>query len=83
MQTVTIELKNSNSLQALQDLEKRHLIRIVKTPDLNSYSLPGIPISKEDFQKWVEFAENSPTVDLNQAKHRWATQKEKLQKLIR
>lgn len=83
MQTVTIELKNSNSLQALQDLEQRHLIRIVKATDLNSYSLPGIPISKEDFQKWVEFAEDSPNVNLNQAKQRWAKQKEKLQKLKR
>jgi hypothetical protein len=82
MQTVTIELKNSNSLRALQDLEQRHLIGIVKTPDLNSYSLPGVPMGKDDFQKWVEFAEDSPTVSLNQAKQQWAAQKEKLKKLI-
>ena len=88
MQTVTIELTDNNSLKALQDLEHKHLIRIVKEPDpiaigLNSYALPGEPISEEDFKKWVEYAEDSPTVSITEAKQRWATQKKKLQKLIR
>ncbi len=46
MQTVTIELTDKNSLKVLQDLEHKHLIRIVKEPDLNSYALPGEPINK-------------------------------------
>jgi hypothetical protein len=83
MQTLTIELTNINSLKALQDLEHKNLIRIVKAPDLNSYALPGEPISVEDFSKWVEYAEHSPTVSLTDAKQRWAIQKKKLQKLIR
>jgi hypothetical protein len=83
MQTVTIELTDTNSLKALQDLEHKHLIRIVKEPDLNSYALPGEPISEQDFKKWIEYTEDSPTVSLTEAKQRWATQKEKLQKLIR
>jgi hypothetical protein len=83
MEILTIELIGSNSLKALQDLEHKHLIRIVKEPDLNSYALPGKPISDEDFRKWVEHAENSPTVSLTEAKQRWSTQKKKLQKLIR
>lgn len=83
MQTLTIELTGNNSLQALQDLEHKHLIRIVKEPDLNSYSLAGNLISVEDFRKWVEYAENSPTVSLTEAKQRWSEQKMKLQKLIR
>lgn len=83
MQTLTIELTDNNSLKALQDLEHKNLIRIVKEPDLNSYSLPGEPISVEDFRKWIEYAENSPTVSLTEAKQRWAAQKKKLQKLIR
>jgi hypothetical protein len=83
MQTLTIELTGKDSLKALQDLEHNHLIRIVNEPDLNSYSLPGDPISEEDFRKWVEYTENSPTVSLTQAKQRWAEQKKKLQKLIR
>lgn len=83
MQTVTIELTGNKSLKALQDLEHKNLIRIVKEPDLNSYSLPGEPISEEDFKKWVEYTEDSPTVSITEAKQRWATQKKKLQKLIR
>jgi hypothetical protein len=83
MQTVIIELTGNNSLKALQDLEHRQLIRIVKEPDLNSYALPGEAISEEDFKKWVEYAEDSPTVSITEAKQRWATQKKKLQKLIR
>jgi hypothetical protein len=88
MQTVTIELTNNNSLKALQDLEHKHLIRIIKKQDpiafrLNSYALPGEPINEEDFKKWVEYAENLPTVSFTEAKQRWATQKKKIQKLIR
>jgi hypothetical protein len=83
MQTLTIELTDINSLKALQELEDKRLIRIVREPDLNSYALPGEPISEEDFRKWVEYAESSPTLSLAEAKQRWATQKKKLQKLIR
>ena len=83
MQTLTIELTGSNSLKALQDLEQKDLIRIVKEPDLNSYSLPGDPVSDENFRKWMEYAENTPTVSLTEAKQRWANQKKKLQKIIR
>ena len=83
MQILTIELTDNNSLKALQELEHKQLIRIVKEPDINSYALPGEPISAEDFRKWVEYAEDSATVSLSEAKQRWATQKKKLQKLIR
>lgn len=83
MQTVTIELTDNNSLKALQELEHKQLIRIVKQPDLNSYALAGEAISAEDFKKWVEYSENFPTVSITEAKKRWASQKKKLQKLIR
>ncbi len=82
MQTLTIELTNKESLEAIQNLESKHLIRILKELNLDSYSLPGKPISVEDFIKWVEYTENSPTVSLTVAKKRWAEQKKKLQKLI-
>jgi len=83
MQKLTIELTTSNSLKALQDLEHKHLIRIINEPDLNSYALPGKPISEEDLKKWVEYTEDSPSVNISEAKQRWAEQKKKLQKLIR
>lgn len=83
MKTITIELTGNSSLKALQDLEHKHLIRILNEPDINSFSLPGEPISSEDFRRWVEYAEISPAVSLPQAKLRWAEQKKKLQKLTR
>ena len=83
MQKLTIELTGTNSLKALKELEHKHLIRILKEPNLNSYSLSGEPISNEDFRRWVDYAENSQTVTLTEAKLRWAEQKKKLQKLIR
>lgn len=83
MQTLTIELTGNDSLKALQELEHKQLIRIVKEPGLNSYALPGERISDEDFKKWVEYAEDSPTVSITEAKQQWAAQKKKLQKLIR
>lgn len=82
MQTLTVELTGSNSLKALQDLEQKDLIRIIKEPEINLYSLPGESISDDDFRKWVEYAENSPTLNLTEAKQRWADQKKKLQKII-
>jgi hypothetical protein len=82
MRKITIELTGNNSLKALKELELKHLIRILKEPDLNSYSLPGELISNEDFRKWVEYAENSPTVSLTEANLVWAEQRKKLQKLI-
>lgn len=83
MQTLTIELKGNNALKALQELEQKQLIRILKSVDLNSYALPGDEISDENFKKWVEFAESSPTVSLTEAKQKWTTKKNKLQKHIR
>lgn len=83
MQTITIELTDNNSLKALKELEHKRLIRIVNEPDIDFFALPGEPVSEEDFRKWIEYAENTPTVSLSEAKQRWATQKKKLQKLIR
>ena len=80
--TLTIELLNSDALKSLKDLEHQHLIRIVEKPDLTIYALPGEPLSVEEFKNWVEYAEDSPSIDLSEAKQRWATQKEKLRKLI-
>lgn len=83
MQTVVIELTDNDSLKALQDLERKHLIRIVEEPTPANYSLPGEPISDEEFKSWVDYTESSPTVSLTEAKQRWEAQRKKLQKLIR
>lgn len=83
MQTVVIELTDNDSLKALQDLERKHLIRIVEEPTPVNYSLPGEPISDEEFKSWVDYTESSPTVSSAEAKQRWEAQRKKLQKLIR
>ena len=83
MQTITVELTGQKSLKALRDLEHKHLIRIIKEADFNSCSLPGEPISEEDFKNWLDYAENNSTVSLTEARQKWVIQKKKLQKLIR
>ena len=83
MQTLTVELTGKNSLKALQMLEEKHLIRIFKEHDLNTFALPGNPVSIDDFREWVRNAENSPAVSLTEAKEIWEAKKTELQNLIR
>jgi len=80
MHTLKIELTGKNSLKVLQELEHKNLIRIVNEPDLNYYSLPGDPLSHEEFYKWVKAAENTSMVSLIEAKQKWANQKKSLKK---
>jgi hypothetical protein len=82
MQTILIELKNKKALEELRSLEDKNLIQIVDK-NFSSYSLPGKPINEEEFKTWVEYAENTSTVSLNEARQRWETKKKKLQKNIR
>lgn len=82
MQTILIELKNSKAFEELYNLEKKNFIRIVNE-DFASYSLPGKPINEEEFKAWIEYAENCPTVSLNEAKQQWEAKKKKLQNLSR
>lgn len=79
MPSLRVELKVNKALQALRELEQKQLITILNEPDLNSYSLPGDPISDDDFRKWIEYAESSPAIDLKEAKQKWTEQKKKLQ----
>ncbi|HSM47336.1 MAG TPA: hypothetical protein VK872_05930 [Draconibacterium sp.] len=83
MDKVIIELTGDNSLKALKELENRKLIRILRNPKQVSYALPGEPISDIDFKNWIEYAENAPTLTLNEAKQQWSSQKRKLQDTIR
>lgn len=83
MEKVIIELTGNNSLKALQELEHRKLIRILRNPKRTSYALAGEPISENDFKNWVSYAETTPTLSLNEAKQQWSAQKKKLQDHIR
>jgi hypothetical protein len=83
MQTLKIELTREHSLKALQELERQSLIRILNEPDPIYIALPGNPISTEDFRKLIEQSENSPSVNLTEAKRQWAEHKKNLKNLIR
>ena len=81
MEILTIEFKGDEALKELH-LEQKDLIRIVREPDSNLYSLPGGPISNDDFTNWIEYVDNSPTISLIEAKQRWEDQKRILKKSI-
>jgi len=82
MQTLLIELKNKTAYEELHNLEVKNIIRIVKD-DFSSVALSGDSLDVEDFRKWVEYAENTPTVSLTEAKQIWKARKKKLQRIIR
>ena len=81
MQTIRIEITGEESLEELRKLEENKLIRILNEPDINSYSLPGEAISENEFKNWIEYAEESPTIDFYKAKEKWENQKKKLKKI--
>jgi hypothetical protein len=84
MQTVLVELKDKKAFEELHNLEAKQLIRIINETDpASSYALPGDPLSVEDFRKWVEHAESTPTISLTQAKQQWEVRKKKLRQLLR
>lgn len=80
---IVVELKGRNSLKALQDLEQKDLIKIIKEPDLNSYTFPGEPINEEDFRNWCDYTGSLPTMPLSEAKQLWKDQKKKIQNLTK
>lgn len=81
MQTIIVEVKNKAAYKELHNLETKNIIRIVKE-DFSSYALQGKPMNLGNFRNWVDNAENTPTVSLTEAKQKWKSQKEKLQKNI-
>jgi hypothetical protein len=83
MQTLTVQITNTNGLKALHHLEEKHFIRIVDDASLDSPSLPGGRLSLKAFKNWIAQAEQAPTVDLKEAKSKWAAQKRKLRQNIR
>ena len=58
-------------------------IKIVEDNDFDSPSLPGTPLGLKAFKNWIVQAENAPTIDLQEAKTKWAAKRKELQKLAR
>jgi hypothetical protein len=83
MQTVTVQLTDKSARKALQDLEQKQVIRIVKSPRFESPALPGKPMDLSAFRQWIAEAEKAPTVSLKAAKSKWAAKKRQLQQLTK
>jgi hypothetical protein len=84
METLIVELKNKKAYKELYDLEFKKLIRIISGDELNeSLALPGKPADLDLFRKWIENADNSPSVSLTDSKKQWQVQRKKLEELIR
>ncbi len=82
MHTITLQIRNDNALKTLQDLETRHLIKIIESSNVNSPALPGEEIEIKEFKNWIRSAEENSTASLIEAKEKWANQRKQLQKLI-
>jgi hypothetical protein len=81
MQTVTVQIKNSNGLRALNALADKKIIRIVEDAALNSPALPGSALGIRAFKEWISATENSPTIDLSTAKTAWLKKRKQLTRL--
>ena len=82
MHTITIQINNENALKTLRSLENKHFISILDSSELEAPSLPGDPLSLAEFRRWIKDAEKAPTVSLSQAKEKWASKRQKLEKLM-
>ena len=79
MQAFTVEIKNDDALKALQDLQEKHFINILSTPNLDSHVFPGEPLSAEEFKNFIDRRENGDFIPLKHVKESWAKKKKKLQ----
>ncbi len=83
MRTVTVQITNSSALKALQHLEGKKYIRIVKMPRFESPALPGKEMNLPAFEAWIAGAGKAPSITLKEAKSKWAARKKELERLIR
>jgi hypothetical protein len=83
MQTVTVQITDKNALKALYALEGKQYIRILENNHIDSPALPGQALSLHTFKQWIGAAENSPTIDLKEAKTKWASKRKQLLQLTK
>ena len=83
MQTLTVEIKNTDALKVLQELQEKRFINILSKPDLNSPIFPGNPLTNEEFGSIITEAENAGSISLKEVKASWASQGKALQKLAK
>ena len=83
MHTVTLRINNANALKTLRGLEDKHFISIIDSSDTDLPSLPGAPLSLNEFKTCIKDAGQAPTVSLSEAKERWQQKRKQLQQLIK
>jgi len=83
MKTLTVEVKNENALRLMQDLELNKVIRIIKKPEIDYFSLSGDSLNIQDFKKWIKDAEQADFISLTEAKSKWEQKKKQIEKLIK
>jgi hypothetical protein len=83
MKLITIEVKNSNAMKLLHDLELNNMLRIVEEPQMDSPALSGKEMSIQNFRRWIKNAENEDVITLTEAKEKWQQKRKQLQKLIK
>jgi hypothetical protein len=83
MQTLTVEITNTEALKVLQDLQEKQYINILSKPDLHSPVFPGEPLTTEEFKIMIAEAEHSGSINFKEAKSTWARQRKELQKLAK
>jgi hypothetical protein len=81
MHTITIEITDNSAMKTIQSLENKHFIRVIENTDFAS--LPGKPLSMDEFRHWINAAEQTPSVSLNQAKEKWQQKRNQLLKLLK
>jgi hypothetical protein len=83
MQTLTIQITGNSGLKAIHSLEKKQFLRIVDRQEFTSPALPGKPLNLKEFKDWISEAEVSATINLKEAKAKWAGKRKQLQRLTR
>jgi hypothetical protein len=83
MQTLTVQVTDNNGLKALHALEQKHFIRILENTGTDSPALPGNALGMDAFRSWINAADDSPTITLQEAKVKWTHKRKQLLKFIK
>ena len=83
MQTITLEITNTNAMRAIKSLVSKKEIKIISNNEMHSPAFPGTPLSVSAMKQWIASAEAAPTISLKAAKSEWASRKKNLQGLVK
>jgi hypothetical protein len=79
---LTIGILNDAGFIALKALHKKKQIGILSDIDLDRPALPGPPMSKKAFRKWIAEREKGPAISWKEAEKILAKDLKQIQRLI-